>query len=124
MAAAIKAINAKIRSNPYTDYFCSTRTCDLCFGVPSSDPGTPVAPVCNAIASIEAMEEREHRTRAWEYPTTLCDLRASYLARKLARRTAVGPRASASVESADARVWQTWRRAAKLKTPTDRLANL
>jgi hypothetical protein len=25
MAAAIKALNAKIRSNPYTDYFCSTR---------------------------------------------------------------------------------------------------
>ena len=26
MAAAIKALNAKIRSNKYTDYFCSTRT--------------------------------------------------------------------------------------------------
>lgn len=25
MAAAIKALNAKIRSNPVTDYFCSTR---------------------------------------------------------------------------------------------------
>ena len=25
MAAAIKALNAKIRSNPYTDYLCSTR---------------------------------------------------------------------------------------------------
>lgn len=25
MAAAIKALNAKIRSNPYTDYICSTR---------------------------------------------------------------------------------------------------
>jgi hypothetical protein len=25
MAAAIKALNAKIRSNKYTDYFCSTR---------------------------------------------------------------------------------------------------
>jgi hypothetical protein len=27
MAAAIKALNAKIRSNPYTDYLCSTREC-------------------------------------------------------------------------------------------------
>jgi hypothetical protein len=26
MAAAMKALNAKIRSNKYTDYFCSTRT--------------------------------------------------------------------------------------------------
>jgi hypothetical protein len=26
MAAAIKALNAKIRSNPVSDYFCSTRT--------------------------------------------------------------------------------------------------
>ena len=26
MAAAIKALNAKIRANPYLDYFCSTRT--------------------------------------------------------------------------------------------------
>jgi hypothetical protein len=26
MAAAIKALNAKIRSNKWTDYFCSTRT--------------------------------------------------------------------------------------------------
>lgn len=25
MAAAIKALNARIRSNPVTDYFCSTR---------------------------------------------------------------------------------------------------
>jgi hypothetical protein len=26
MAAAVKALNAKIRSNKYLDYFCSTRT--------------------------------------------------------------------------------------------------
>jgi hypothetical protein len=26
MAAAIKALNAKIRANKYADYFCSTRT--------------------------------------------------------------------------------------------------
>lgn len=30
MAAAIKALNAKIRSNKYTDYICSTRTCLPC----------------------------------------------------------------------------------------------
>ena len=29
MAAAIKAINAKIRSNKVLDYFCSTRTFTL-----------------------------------------------------------------------------------------------
>jgi hypothetical protein len=28
MAAAIKAINAKIRSNKVLDYICSTRTCN------------------------------------------------------------------------------------------------
>jgi hypothetical protein len=28
MAAAIKALNARIRANPVTDYFCSTRECD------------------------------------------------------------------------------------------------
>lgn len=27
MAALIKALNAKIRSNPVTDYLCSTREC-------------------------------------------------------------------------------------------------
>ena len=27
MAAAIKALNARIRANPVTDYFCSTREC-------------------------------------------------------------------------------------------------
>jgi hypothetical protein len=31
MAAAIKALNAKIRSNKYTDYFCSTRTYSTLF---------------------------------------------------------------------------------------------
>jgi hypothetical protein len=30
-AAAIKALNAKIRSNKYTDYFCSTRTYSTLF---------------------------------------------------------------------------------------------
>ena len=28
MAAAVKALNAKIRSNKYLDYFCSTRMFD------------------------------------------------------------------------------------------------
>ena len=28
MAAAIKALNARIRANPVADYFCSTRTSD------------------------------------------------------------------------------------------------
>jgi hypothetical protein len=37
MVAAIKALNAKIRSNKYLDYFCSTRMYNsgpgaLCFG--------------------------------------------------------------------------------------------
>jgi hypothetical protein len=31
MAAAIKALNAKIRSNPTTDYLCSTRKYSLPF---------------------------------------------------------------------------------------------
>jgi hypothetical protein len=31
MAAAIKALNAKIRSNKYLDYFCSTRTLSFPF---------------------------------------------------------------------------------------------
>jgi hypothetical protein len=37
MAAAIKALNAKIRSNKYTDYFCSTRTFHSYFAI--ADPG-------------------------------------------------------------------------------------
>jgi len=40
MAAAIKAINAKIRSNKYTDYFCSTH-----FWGPASNFGIPIAAV-------------------------------------------------------------------------------
>jgi hypothetical protein len=41
MAAAIKALNAKIRSNPYTDYLCSTRECLSLlrlFSIPSKLP--------------------------------------------------------------------------------------
>ncbi|KAH0363524.1 UPF0041-domain-containing protein, partial [Aureobasidium melanogenum] len=40
MAAAIKALNAKIRSNPYTDYICSTH-----FWGPASNFGIPLAAV-------------------------------------------------------------------------------
>jgi len=40
MAAAIKAINARIRANPVTDYFCSTH-----FWGPASNFGIPIAAV-------------------------------------------------------------------------------
>ncbi|KAI5804383.1 hypothetical protein EDC01DRAFT_715962 [Geopyxis carbonaria] len=40
MAAAIKALNAKIRSNKVTDYFCSTH-----FWGPASNFGIPIAAV-------------------------------------------------------------------------------
>ncbi|KAI5853418.1 hypothetical protein BZA05DRAFT_395992 [Tricharina praecox] len=44
MAAAIKALNAKIRSNKYTDYFCSTH-----FWGPASNFGIPVAAVMDIV---------------------------------------------------------------------------
>ncbi|KAI9668144.1 MAG: pyruvate transporter mpc1 [Bathelium mastoideum] len=40
MAAAIKALNARIRANPVTDYFCSTH-----FWGPASNFGIPIAAV-------------------------------------------------------------------------------
>ncbi|KAF2084230.1 UPF0041 domain protein [Saccharata proteae CBS 121410] len=40
MAAAIKALNAKIRANPMLDYFCSTH-----FWGPASNFGIPIAAV-------------------------------------------------------------------------------
>ncbi|KAM0690336.1 hypothetical protein Q7P36_009103 [Cladosporium allicinum] len=40
MAAAIKALNAKIRANPVADYFCSTH-----FWGPASNFGIPIAAV-------------------------------------------------------------------------------
>ncbi|KAE9986080.1 hypothetical protein BLS_000013 [Venturia inaequalis] len=43
MAAAIKALNAKIRSNPTTDYLCSTH-----FWGPASNFGIPIAAVVDA----------------------------------------------------------------------------
>jgi hypothetical protein len=47
MAAAIKALNAKIRSNPYSDYFCSTRTLFA--------PGTGHAAVCARMRGRDGM---------------------------------------------------------------------
>lgn len=45
MAAAIKALNAKIRSNPVTDYFCSTRTF-----LPCRHPGHNLEGYCDALS--------------------------------------------------------------------------
>ncbi|CAI6341800.1 unnamed protein product [Periconia digitata] len=42
MAAALKALNAKIRSNKYTDYFCSTH-----FWGPASNFGIPLAAIAD-----------------------------------------------------------------------------
>lgn len=42
MAAAIKALNAKIRSNKYLDYFCSTH-----FWGPASNFGIPLAAIAD-----------------------------------------------------------------------------
>merc|ERR1712137_378645 len=42
MGAAIKALDAKIRSNPYTDYFCSTH-----FWGPASNFGIPLAAIAD-----------------------------------------------------------------------------
>ncbi|KAK4450894.1 UPF0041-domain-containing protein [Podospora aff. communis PSN243] len=48
MAALIKAANAKIRSNPVTDYFCSTH-----FWGPASNFGIPLAAVLDTQKSPE-----------------------------------------------------------------------
>ncbi|KAK4229162.1 upf0041 domain-containing protein [Podospora fimiseda] len=48
MAAAIKALNAKIRSNPWTDYICSTH-----FWGPVSNFGIPLAAVMDTQKSPE-----------------------------------------------------------------------
>ncbi|KAK5652965.1 hypothetical protein OQA88_9445 [Cercophora sp. LCS_1] len=48
MAAFVKAINAKIRSNPVTDYFCSTH-----FWGPASNFGIPLAAVLDTQKSPE-----------------------------------------------------------------------
>ncbi|ROV90913.1 hypothetical protein VMCG_09984 [Cytospora schulzeri] len=48
MAAFVKAINAKIRSNKYTDYICSTH-----FWGPVSNFGIPIAAVMDTYKSPE-----------------------------------------------------------------------
>ncbi|KAL1793112.1 hypothetical protein ACET3X_008094 [Alternaria dauci] len=53
MAAAIKALNAKIRSNPYTDYFCSTH-----FWGPASNFGIPIAAIADMSKDPEIISGR------------------------------------------------------------------
>ncbi|EON65007.1 hypothetical protein W97_04242 [Coniosporium apollinis CBS 100218] len=53
MAAAIRALNAKIRSNPYTDYFCSTH-----FWGPASNFGIPIAAVMDTQKDPEIISGR------------------------------------------------------------------
>jgi hypothetical protein len=55
MAAAIKAINAKIRSNKVLDYFCSTREFSQ-FRIPAQLVGTSTVSACLAehVAAIHA----------------------------------------------------------------------
>ncbi|EME39193.1 hypothetical protein DOTSEDRAFT_75061 [Dothistroma septosporum NZE10] len=53
MAAAIKALNAKIRSNPVTDYFCSTH-----FWGPASNFGIPIAAVMDTQKDPEIISGR------------------------------------------------------------------
>ncbi|KAL2258538.1 hypothetical protein VTK26DRAFT_8119 [Humicola hyalothermophila] len=48
MAALVKAVNARIRSNPWTDYICSTH-----FWGPASNFGIPVAAVMDTQKSPE-----------------------------------------------------------------------
>ncbi|KAK3369527.1 hypothetical protein B0T24DRAFT_632759 [Lasiosphaeria ovina] len=48
MAALVKALNARIRSNPVTDYFCSTH-----FWGPASNFGIPVAAILDTQKSPE-----------------------------------------------------------------------
>ncbi|CBX90189.1 pyruvate transporter mpc1 [Plenodomus lingam] len=53
MAAAIKALNAKIRSNKYTDYFCSTH-----FWGPASNFGIPIAAIADMSKDPEIISGR------------------------------------------------------------------
>ncbi|KAF2743968.1 UPF0041-domain-containing protein [Sporormia fimetaria CBS 119925] len=53
MAAALKALNAKIRSNKYTDYFCSTH-----FWGPASNFGIPIAAVADMSKDPEIISGR------------------------------------------------------------------
>ncbi|KZF24736.1 UPF0041-domain-containing protein [Xylona heveae TC161] len=53
MAAAIKAINAKIRANPFTNYVCSTH-----FWGPVSNFGIPVAAIMDTQKDPEIISGR------------------------------------------------------------------
>ncbi|USW57446.1 Putative mitochondrial pyruvate carrier [Septoria linicola] len=53
MAAMIKALNAKIRSNPTTDYLCSTH-----FWGPASNFGIPIAAVMDTQKDPEVISGR------------------------------------------------------------------
>ncbi|KAL6709751.1 pyruvate transporter mpc1 [Coniothyrium glycines] len=53
MAAAIKALNAKIRSNKYLDYFCSTH-----FWGPASNFGIPLAAIADMSKDPEIISGR------------------------------------------------------------------
>ncbi|EAT88759.1 hypothetical protein SNOG_03554 [Parastagonospora nodorum SN15] len=53
MAAAIKALNAKIRSNKYSDYFCSTH-----FWGPASNFGIPIAAIADMSKDPEIISGR------------------------------------------------------------------
>lgn len=53
MAAAIKALNAKIRSNPVSDYLCSTH-----FWGPASNFGIPIAAVMDTSKDPEIISGR------------------------------------------------------------------
>ena len=53
MAAAIKALNAKIRSNKYLDYFCSTH-----FWGPASNFGIPMAAIADMSKDPEIISGR------------------------------------------------------------------
>ncbi|KAF2474777.1 UPF0041 domain protein [Lindgomyces ingoldianus] len=53
MAAAARALNAKIRSNKYLDYFCSTH-----FWGPASNFGIPIAAVADMTKDPEIISGR------------------------------------------------------------------
>ncbi|KAF2178548.1 UPF0041-domain-containing protein [Zopfia rhizophila CBS 207.26] len=53
MAAAVRALNAKIRSNKYLDYFCSTH-----FWGPASNFGIPIAAVADMSKDPEIISGR------------------------------------------------------------------
>lgn len=56
MAAAIKALNAKIRSNPTTDYLCSTRTSTCSSKFAGSESGVSNSYPEPGLHALEAIE--------------------------------------------------------------------